>query len=393
MLDIAKKYKVTNLSEKIVLEALETKTPQEFCEFATGYDGFSPSIRQKCLNYVFQDPKPVFICEQFAILPYEFLKDLLEQDYLVLDEELICTSLLLWATKTCENNRMEVNGFNQRSVLRDLLPLVRFPLLSQDFFTENISEKGLLTSPEEVQLLKYFLNKKPIPGWKFGTEERMKPNAPFMDNLKPPNAPSLSLSSLSSSKSNSSIGEAASNSRNSPIKNGDLNGASKTTLDTPGSHKVMRFSNQGQGWGYRNKKKDAIAFSSSEDIILEKVLVYGSSRQEKKVHVHISIKQKDDEIFSTETEFFSMKSKPIYDIKVGNKGIGVPVKAKETYHIVIIMHSEADAGYYGKGGRSTVKNDNITINFMRSKFSTNNTTESIGQIPGFLYTCPLKSQN
>jgi hypothetical protein len=59
-----------------------------------------------------------------------------------------------WAEATCAKDNMEATGPNIREVLRDLLFLIRFPLMSAIEFTMEVSDKNLLSDTEMISVYK-----------------------------------------------------------------------------------------------------------------------------------------------------------------------------------------------------------------------------------------------
>lgn len=366
VLALAERYKVTELVKLLVARQLDNMAVEEFCPFVRKNEShMTDLIKFKCLEYVFRQPEAVFKSESFKLLPFSFLKELLAHDRLVLDEEIICTAVLVWAGKECEMRRLEENGQNQRLVLEDALYDIRFPLLSQDYFTENISEKGLLTDTEEVHILKYYLNPKKVLGSKFKTTERVAPSSPF--KFSPSSETAMNMSMTGSMTLDPDI----------PIVH-PLTGAKQEY--------VQRFTERGTGWGYRGNRQDAVVVVSSEDVRIDFIYIYGNCRNDGNMDVSLVIKDdKDNVLSSTEATIFCTVSKPTYEIGVENESgsYGVRLNAKEEYHIILTVKGENT--YFGKVGKSKCSAEGVDFVFKNSRYSTNSTSVSIGQIAGFKF--------
>ena len=360
---LAEKYEVRELMKHSLETQLCIMRPEEFCPFVNKYqDHMSDVVKFKCLEYVFIQPYPVFQSGTFQQLPLFFLIELLGHERLVLQEDDICTAVLVWASKRCELNGKEVNGANQREALSKALYLVRFPLLSQGFFTENISDKGLLSEHEENQILKYFLNKKTVD--LFSTNKREAPSTPF--------------EYVAARKLGLKCGLHQSGSRAilSPELKSDLK-------------YVHRFTERGVEWGYRPGSKDAIAFVVDKDIVLTHVYIYGSCKEKRDIDVQMVVRDNyDQEISCTELKVCcdAKNDTGLYEVGVENStgSYGVHLLPQSKYHIVLSMEG-VKTTYYGKGGLEECDHDGVHFEFRDSEFSSNKTNIKNGQIAGMKF--------
>ncbi|XP_045172539.1 BTB/POZ domain-containing protein 2-like [Mercenaria mercenaria] len=366
VLALAEKYKVSELIKSLVATQLEGMLVDEFCPFVRKNEKhMTDLIKFKCLEYAFENAEAIFQSGTFQTLPLSFLKELLAHDRLVLNEEIICTAVLLWASKECEMRRLDVNGQNQRVVLEDAIFDIRFPLLSQDYFTENISEKGLLTDTEEVHILKYYLNPKKVTDITFKTKERAAPSSPFR------------YSPTKETPMDASMSGSFVNDPDIPIVH-PLTGAKQGY--------IQRFPERGIGWGYRGNKKDAVVVEASQDVRIDFIYVYGNCKVDGNMEVLLEIQdERNNIISSTEANIGCKVTKPTYEIGVENENgsYGVRLNADEEYHMILTI--KADNGYYGKGGKSKCSAEGVDFVFKNSRFSSNNTSVSIGQLAGFKF--------
>lgn len=368
VMQLAEKYEVRELIKCLLEDQLNGMRVDDFCPFVHKYeDHMIDVLKFKCLEYVFKQPYAVFQSGTFQQLPLAFLKEILGHERLVMQEDNICTAVLLWASKSCEIHNKEVNGKNQREALSDVLYLIRFPLLSQDYFTENVSEKELLTPQEEVQLLKYFLTKKNPPEHFIATK-REAPSTPF---AYVPLKPGQKLPSLNCGLH--AVGSF-------PILSPDIRSGSKY---------VSRFSERGIGWGYRNDKTDAIGFTVDKDIVLTHVYVYGLCRDNGDMNVNMIVRDEHNHDLScTELKVrCDIKNETgLYEVGVENAvgSYGVRLNSRTKYHVVLSI--KTGNTFYGKSGKEECFADGATFEFFDSEFSTNNTSVKIGQVAGMKFT-------
>ena len=406
---LANEYEVKPLVEKIFDEKIAKEPPEEFCKLIKRcvdrkqhMDGY---LEYLCFKYVFDNQKTVFECDTFYNLPYEFVLKVVSSEHLVLEENLIYNALFLWAEKACLDQSLEGTGENKRKVLRDIIYEIRFPLLSQDFFSEHISEKGILEEADEIKILKHYLHpKKPVAAdFKFKTEPRKAPVVnfkyiPSVYEVWRPKFEGCEDSSIEVRKDDdAAVGGA--------VGGGDASagGAAGATdglptvrqkeepLTKPGNFvkelesdlwRMERFkqADTHKGWGYKKETVDAIAVVPSKDIAVVCISFYGVEAG-KKMKGQLKIFKGNVEGWRHEFEFTCYKERQIYEIFCNQQ---VKLCANEEYHILLDVE-EGLNGFYGKNGKSKVKVGQVEINVKQSKYSTNSTDVNMGQIFGFMF--------
>lgn len=405
---LAYKYEVKPLIEMIFDEKLSKCEATEFCYQMKQYENLEGYLEYRCMKHVFENPKPIFDCDIFHYLPHSFVLKLLSSEYLVHDENLIYNAMYLWAEKACLDQLLDGTGANKRKVLGDILFHIRFPLLPQEFFSEHVSEQGLLEEGDEIKIFKHYLHpKKPLGNdFKFKTEPRKAPAIPFQyvpwkfERWRP----------LSQDCSVDEAAEGLSEVRISDDGKSSIAAAAGSSLGACGVEgmPVIRKSDQAsvmshydynhdlesdlwnmerfkekeyhEGWGYKKETVDAIAVVSDRDIAISSMSFYGVEAG-KKMTGRFKIYHDNKEGFSQEFSVTCYKERRIYEFYIKGK---VKFWANEEYHILLDME-EGSNGFYGKGGKSQVKVGGTTISIKPSKYSTNQTDVHMGQIFGFMF--------
>ena len=402
---LANEYEVKPLVEKIFDEKVARAPPDEFCKLIKRYADMDGYLEFMCFKYVFDNQKLIFECDTFYNLPYAFVCKVVSSDHLVLEENLIYNALFIWAEKACLDMSLEGTGENKRMVLRDIIHHIRFPLLSQDFFSEHISEKGILEDADEIKILKRYLHpKKPVSAdFKFKTDPRKVPAIAFkyipsVYETWRPKFEGYEDSPLEVRKDDDAAmlgavggGDASTSTGASAMDGLPTVRQKEEPLTKPGNFtkelesdlwRMERFKERDihRGWGYKKETVDAIAIVPSKDIAVVAISFYGVEAG-KKMTGQLKIYKGNVEGWHQEFSFTCYKERQIYEIFTNPQ---VKLCANQEYHILLDIE-EGLNGFYGKGGKSNMTIGTVEINVKQSKYSTNSTDVNMGQIFGFLF--------
>ncbi|KAL4228793.1 BTB And C-terminal Kelch [Mactra antiquata] len=330
----AKKYGVKTLNDNC-REYLETEIDSDnvctILEQAHLFD--EPSLVSQCFKTIYSKSTEVLSdpAKDYVNLCHKCLKTLLQSDKMNTNESIIFHACVHWAEEQCRKKSIEVNDYNIRDTLGDILYLIRFPNMNERTFTELVSDRNILTADEKLTVYQHF-NRSPRDGEVANT------------GLKFPSRP-------------------------------------RNCSDI---FRICRFQDYIGGtfdfWENDNLC-DAVSFMASRDIVLVGLALFRpfpngiirgnvrvfdeSNRCITKRH-HLEILQTDQE----KTEDIKFKT---------------PITLRQNIWYTITQNMTGAKSYHGVKGQRRVQVDGVTISFRNSPMDKNNTTIEVGQIPSLLY--------
>lgn len=121
------------------------------CAHRYGYD----NMMSECIRVIQQDPATVFGDEDFFELCADCLARIIKDDELPIEEEKLFKIIWEYGKKKCETRKVEPSSANIKTVLGDVIHHIRFPLMSEKFYKEEVIPSGIIPDNETVPLNHY----------------------------------------------------------------------------------------------------------------------------------------------------------------------------------------------------------------------------------------------
>jgi hypothetical protein len=137
------------------------------------------------LEYVDIYANDIIKLPEFMKLPKDQLLSIVKRDTLNVEEGGLFEAVVAWAKVEAKKNDAGSDAESLRKVLADVLPHIRFPVMSTTDIASKVSPTGILDSQQTLELFTYLASKagnkdtKPGSSLKFPTKERTgrkKPN-------------------------------------------------------------------------------------------------------------------------------------------------------------------------------------------------------------------------
>ena len=299
---------------------------------------------KKSIDYIVENARDVLKSDGFIDLCAECVTKIIACDELQADERTVLEAVTKWAESQCDRRSIEKTPANKRTVLGDILYMVRFPLLGESYYSNVVSDSELLSADEKVELFKYFY-KKGASTKSFITRDRYAPCTVTQQVTQLPLKP-----------------------------------------DDRSIQTCMRFNSVfDDGSWYCGGEPDAIAFSTNQIVSLHGALVYGSYIGEGSYDIMCTVYDDNEkELVQTRTQIKTSEHQLTYMILFED---ALTISKDKKYTVVIkVTNPDGVDTYQGRNGANAVTVGNVRFSFYRSKFSRNGTDVKMGQIPGLLFS-------
>ncbi|XP_031566576.1 BTB/POZ domain-containing protein 6-B-like [Actinia tenebrosa] len=190
VLYLAERYMLPFLKEKCEEYIKNKLKPEDVFHVLHPPQIRNEKVEQKCWDMVDSDAERAVSSESFLNVSREMLCEVLGRDTMSIDEVVLFQAVEKWALNKLKEQGLEESMENKRAVLgEEVIKLIRFPLMLQKKFAENVLPSGILTLDEVTELIRFFNKIVPLSASfsnaKRGKYEVVVPNARFKSIAAP----------------------------------------------------------------------------------------------------------------------------------------------------------------------------------------------------------------
>ncbi|XP_052240825.1 BTB/POZ domain-containing protein 6-like isoform X2 [Dreissena polymorpha] len=381
LLHVARRFQVGALSKlcfRFLDDHVSIANACKIMEQAHMYN--ETALFEKCIKFTQENGSDVIRTRGFSELCSECLSTILRADNLKAGEDLIFECAVAWATDECRRQKLPPTDANRRSVLGDLLYLIRFPTMDITYYTQNVSFRDILSDKEAVSIFQYFHGEERQLSHKFNKNERFR-----LKDMNPlTKKPSRKMKEFKMTKSE--FIETRKMMRASPLNLlQEITPEPQESIpllrpDSSNMQRVSRFRTYDGPW-MQNGPPDAICFSCSSPIVLYGMEIFGAAvgaeTYKVKLYLYNDLRE---EVRSNEVTITTDAIRRTYDVMFA-RPVRVPARRVFTA-MVVIKGSPCNKGV---GGSKLHAVDGITFEFADSNRSSNGTDVTVGQIPALLF--------
>ncbi|XP_048749896.2 BTB/POZ domain-containing protein 2-like [Ostrea edulis] len=157
-----KSYLDQNITNETVLIILESAKLFNF-----------EDLLQKCKSFIQSHPFPLLNSKSSSLdLTTETLEYILSLEFIAMEEPDIYQFLIKWSENQCDKAGMEKTDQNIRSIMGNLIYLIRFPFMNIEPFVKNICNREILDAQEKLNLQQVIVGNLDKNNTKFNLGER-----------------------------------------------------------------------------------------------------------------------------------------------------------------------------------------------------------------------------
>lgn len=427
LLYASRAYKLQGL-ENICLQRMSTAiTLDSVCIVLNNAEN-DLQLRQRCLDYIFQQPERIMKSVSWIDLERDSLKMIIKDDRFNAKEELIFEALINWSDKECWRENLTINRVNQNDMISDILEYIRFGLMDPKYIKEKV--KPFLSSDLYINVMEQLaemgdnssrIRKKRGQATTSedtnavsSTQTQQTPSSSSSGRVFDAGGQSSNLSSMihpSHTPANTRVLHPRPNPTEQTTPTTQRTNPERTDCVRPVEtvqrfsmeHRervrlgyfiqrdqriiVERFESTQSGKAYQRDNKDGISFIASKKLKLHGILIYGSHQKPGSYKIELEIFKDTgtrgndlQQVFSCRTDMATDGATKVYELEISPP---VNVNAQTVYTIRALIKGQAS--FYGVKGQHTVLKNGLSVNFVTDNTCLNLTSTDIGQFPGFIF--------
>jgi hypothetical protein len=144
------------LSRKCVKYIKKGVGVESACELFGAKVGLLEEEEGGLLGYIEDNAAEIFKTKGFTTLSKENMTMIVKSNRLACEEIDVFKGMIAWAEAQLKAQKKDKNSDNLKELLSDVLPFIRFPLMSMDSFAANVPGSGLLAKEHLLALFTYF---------------------------------------------------------------------------------------------------------------------------------------------------------------------------------------------------------------------------------------------
>ncbi|XP_052092988.1 BTB/POZ domain-containing protein 6-like [Mytilus californianus] len=323
-------FKVKSECEQRLKETVTTSDPLKTLQTAMEFN--MEELKSESIRYIEKNADKCLFSELALKLSSECVEEILKSEYLSCTETDVCQFILEWATYQCATSEREVIGENIRSVLKNLLFLVRFPLVEKEYFVKNFMPLKVLKEEEIISMF----------------------TAPFTDER--PLFKSISRTPVS-----------------------------ERTLYRLERHRAIDNCRR------KTDQTDALGIRVDKPIWFKGVIIYGGYGTQSVSHPPCYIfnststisllNSAGEKCYERNAPILSTESSKTLDVYINN-----PFQLKANTSYTLLVKNINFTSYFGKDCKTTCTSNGVTVTFRNSPMCTTDTNTNTGQIAGLLFS-------
>jgi len=159
----AKKFQLEGLRQACVTFMEEGVTVDNACAL---FESAQQLLNEKhfALSFIEENAQEVVASPSFDLLSKDRVMSILKSGKLAIDEIDLFQGVLRWSVSECKRQNLDSKTENKKTILKDVLPLIRFPTMNMEDIATSVSPSGLLEAAQLLEIFTYLGqpdNKKP----------------------------------------------------------------------------------------------------------------------------------------------------------------------------------------------------------------------------------------